>query len=133
MPSTSWQWDPETKTATCCYCGFTTAYAEEFSGHIEHDCAPALHPAIVSYQGPQIGRSPRPDAISRVPLNQLLACIHRGPEIRQEPCATCTTGTRIKILGCRVHGQCQLGGSIAAVRNCRDCSDRTAPRRIDPR
>jgi len=96
--STSWQSFPETKTAVCCYCGFSTTYADKFPGDIEHDCDPTLHPPIVTRQSLHIGRSPRPEMLSHIPLDQLLACIHRSPELGQEPCPICIVGTRIKDL-----------------------------------
>jgi hypothetical protein len=124
--STSWQWFPDTKTAICCYCGFTTAYADEFPGYIDHDCDPALHEPAGTPQGLLVGRSPRPETLSRVPLDQLLACIHRGPERRQEPCPACSAGTRIKIFACDVHGECQLEDKIAGVKSCGDCTELAA-------
>jgi hypothetical protein len=124
MPSTSWQWDPETKQAICCYCGFTTGFVGDAPGRIAHDCDQAKHPVRTSRQGLSIGRSPRPEVVSRVPLDQVLACIHRGPEIRQDPCKTCGNGVRIKVFACQLHNDCQLDGKIAGIRNCAICSDR---------
>ena len=72
--STSWQWFPETKTAICCYCSFSTTYTGEFPGDIKHDCDPALHPPIETNQGLKVGRSPRSESLSRASLEQLLAC-----------------------------------------------------------
>jgi hypothetical protein len=123
--STSWQWFPETKTAVCCYCGFSAVYAGEFPGDLKHDCNPDLHPPIVTRQGLQVGRSPPPEALSRISLEQLLACVHRGAELRQEPCETCGAGTRIKIFDCEIHGECQLDDKIPGVKFCGDCADRT--------
>lgn len=122
--STSWQWFPETKTAICCYCGFSTTYAEDFRGSIEHDCDPGLHPSITTRQGLHIARSPRPEALSRSAPNHLLPCIHRGIELRQEPCETCG-GIRIKVFGCDVHRECQLDDRLAGVQSCGDCAERT--------
>jgi hypothetical protein len=124
--STSWQWFPENKTAVCCYCGFAATYAGEFPGHIEHDCASAHHPPIATPQGLHIGRSPRPESLSHIPLDQLLACIHRGLELRQEPCPTCPVGTRIKIFACAIHRECQLDELIKDVQRCGVCADRVA-------
>jgi hypothetical protein len=121
--STSWQWLPETKTAVCNYCGFATTYTGDFPGHIEHDCDPALHPPIITSQGLHLGRSPRPEALSRIPLDQLLACIHRGPEVRQERCPTCPYGTRIKIFACAIHGECQLDGKMESAKFCGQCAE----------
>jgi len=122
--STSWQWFPDTKTAVCCYCGFSTTYADEYVGDIEHDCNPDQHPPIVTRQGLQVGRSPRPEAISRISLDRLLGCVHRGAELRQEPCETCG-GTRIKIFACEIHSECQLDDKIAGVKFCGACAERT--------
>ncbi len=119
--STSWQWFPETKTAICCYCGFRTTYTGDFPGHIEHDCDPAKHRPLTARQG-VIGRSPRPETAARLPLDQLLACIHRGPEVRQERCESCG-GTRIKILACAVHRKCQIDDRISGVQSCRMCDE----------
>jgi|GEM_PF-3533384 len=127
MPSTSWQWDPDTKQATCCYCGFTTAFAGDAPGQIDHECDPAKHPAITAKQGLPIGRSPHPEAISRIPLDQPFACIYRGPEFRQAPCPTCPSGTRIKVFACAVNGECQLDSKITGVKECGDCRDRIVP------
>lgn len=125
--STSWQWFPATKEAICNYCGFSTTYADEFPGHLEHDCDPAKHSVITASQGLPIGRSPRPEAASRVPLDQLLACIHRGPELRQELCPTCPNGVRIKIFACAIHRECQLDDKIPGVRSCGACADFADP------
>ncbi len=125
--STSWQWFPETKTAICCYCGFSTTYAGEFPGDFDHDCDPARPAPITTPQGLHIGRSPCPEALSRIPLDQLLACIHRGPELRQEPCDTCGGGTRIKIFACAIHGECQLDDKIKGVKFCGACADLRQP------
>lgn len=125
--STSWQWFPETKEAICNYCGFRTTYTDEFPGHIEHDCSSELHPPIAAHQGLHIGRSPRLEIVSRVPLDQLLACIHRGAKLRQEPCETCGGGTRIKIFACAIHGDCQLDDKIAGVKFCGECAEFAAP------
>jgi len=122
--STSWQWFPETKEAICNYCGFRATYKDDVPGHLEHECDPAKHPALTARQGLPIGRSPRPNAASRVPRGQLLACIHRGPEDRQEPCETCGGGVRIKIFACAVHGECQLDDKIAGVKFCGGCHER---------
>jgi hypothetical protein len=126
--STSWQWFPETKEAICNYCGFTTTYADDFPGDIDHDCDPAKHPAITARQGLPIGRSPRPEVASRVPLDQLRACIHRGPELRQEQCPSCPAGTRIKIFACAIHGECQLNDKIEHATFCGACGDRKVER-----
>ena len=125
--STSWQWFPESKEAICNYCGFTTAYDDEFPGRVEHDCDPAKHPALTARQGLPIGRSPLPEVASRVPLDQLLACIHRGPELRQEPCPTCPAGTRVKVFACAIHAECQLDEKLAGVKFCGVCAERTPP------
>jgi hypothetical protein len=122
--STSWQWFPDTKEAICNYCGFRATYSDVFPGHVEHDCDPAKHPALTARQGLPIGRSPRPTAAPRIPLDQLLACIQRGPEVRQELRPTCPAGTRIKIFACAVHGECQLDDKIAGVKFCGECRDR---------
>ena len=122
--STSWQWFPETKKAVCCYCGFASTYAGDFPGHLEHDCDPTRHPAITARQGLPIGRSPRPEATS---LDQLLACIHRGPELRQEPCKTCGGGIRIKVFGCTIHRGCQMDDRLADMKSCSTCSERIPP------
>jgi hypothetical protein len=119
--STSWQWFPETKTAVCCYCGFSTVYADEFPGGIEHQCDPALYAPTATPQGLHVGRSPRPEVASRVPLDQILACIHRGPERRQELCPTCVGNTRIRVFDCAVHGECQLTDTIQGVKSCTEC------------
>jgi hypothetical protein len=123
--STSWQWFPDTKTAICCYCGFSATYASDFPGHIDHDCDPARHPPIATPQGLPVGRSPRPENLSHTPLDRLLACIHRGPELRQEPCITCPSGTRIKIFACAIHGDCQLDDKIPGLKSCCVCAERT--------
>jgi hypothetical protein len=91
------------------------------------DCGRAKHPAITARQGLPIGRSPRPEAASRLPPDQLLACIHRGPERRQEPLPTCSAGTRIKIFGCAIHGECQRHEKIAGMKACGDCHERAVP------
>ncbi len=124
--STSWQWFPDTKEAICNYCGFRDTYSGEFPGDLDHDCDPAKHSALTSRQGLPIGRSPRPDAAS-LPLEQLLACIHRGPELRQEPCESCGGGTRIKIFACAIHGECQLDDKIPGIAFCGGCVERTPP------
>ncbi len=129
--STSWQWFPDTKEAICNYCGFHGTYVNDFPGDLEHDCDPVRHPAIAARQGLPIGRSPRPEAAARLPLDQLLACIHRGPELRQEPCETCG-GVRIKIFACAVHGECQLGDKIVGVKCCGACEDRRSPKPDGP-
>jgi hypothetical protein len=126
--STSWQWFPETKTAVCCYCGFSTTYGEEFPGDIDHECDPALHPPIATRQGLHVGRCLRPEVLSRIPLDQLLACIHRGPEVRQELCPTCSAGVRIKLFACEVHRECQLDDKIVGVKFCGECAERISPR-----
>jgi hypothetical protein len=122
--STSWQWFPETKTAICNCCGFSATYTDEFPGHLEHDCDPGLHPAIAARQGLPLGRSPRPEVVSRSPLDQFLACIHRGTELRQEACPICPAGTRIKIFACSIHGECQLDDKIAGLKFCGTCDER---------
>ena len=122
--STSWQWFPDTQEAICNYCGYRTSYADEFAGDIEHDCDPAEHPALAARQGFPIGRSPRPEAASRLPINQMLACVHRGPELRKEPCETCGGGVRIKVFACAIHGECQLDDKIAGVAQCAGCQER---------
>ena len=122
--STSWQWFPDTKTAVCCYCGFRTNYADGFPGHLEYDCDSAKHAALAARQGLPIGRSPRPETASRIPLDHLLACIHRGPELRQEPCPTCPAGTRIKIIACAIHRECQLDEKIESITYCGACPER---------
>lgn len=125
--STSWQWFPETQTAICCYCGFSTTYADEFPGDLEHECDPAFHLPIATRQGLHVGRCPRPEVLSNIPLDQLLACTHRGPELRQDPCPSCTAGrTRIKIFACSIYGECQLDEKVAGVRCCGSCDDRIA-------
>ena len=113
--STSWQWFPDTKTAVCCYCGFRTNYADGFPGHLEYDCDSAKHAALAARQGLPIGRSPRPETASRIPLDHLLACIHRGPEFRQEPCETCGGGIRINGIDLRKLRQTSLRSAIAIV------------------
>ncbi len=125
--STSWQWFPDTKAAICNYCGFSTTYADEFPGHLEHDCNPAIHPVIAVRQGLPIGRSPRPEDVSRISLDQLLACIHRGPELRQEPCETCGGGTRIKIFACAIHRECQLDDRVESIASCGTCAEFKPP------
>lgn len=133
--STSWQWFPETKTAVCCYCGYSTVFAGEFPGDFQHNCSPELHPPIVVRQGLHVGRSPRPGAISRLTLDQVFACVHRGAELRKEPCESCGAGTRIKIFACSIHGECQLDDKIAGVKSCEPCADFTAasaPRETSP-
>jgi hypothetical protein len=122
--STSWQWFPESKTAICCYCGFVTTYSGDSPGQIAHECDPALHSPIATPQGTHVGRSPRPETLSRIPLDQLLACIHRGPELRQEPCPTCGGGIRIKVFACAVHSECQLDDKIVGMKCCGACEDR---------
>ncbi len=129
--STSWQRFPETKEAICNYCGFRTTYAVDFPGHVEHECDPAKHPAITVRQGLQIGRSWRPEAATHLSLDQRLACIHRGSELRQEPCSTCRIATRVKIFACGIHRECQLDRKIEQVKSCRSC-DHISPRG-DPR
>jgi hypothetical protein len=84
-----------------------------------------LHPPIAARQGLHIGRSPRPDALSRIPLDQLLACTHRRTELRQESCPTCSAGTRIMIFACDIHRKCQLDDKIQGVEFCGTCADRT--------
>lgn len=128
MPSTSWQWDPEAKAATCCYCGFTTVFTGDSPGQIGHNCDPTKHPALTARQGLPIGRSPRPEAASRIPLDQLLTCIHRGPELWQAPCDTCGGGVRIKVFACAIHGECQFEDKIVEIKCCGDCVDREEPR-----
>lgn len=123
MP-TSWQWFPETKEAICNCCGFRTTCLDEFPGHLEHECDPTKHPALTDRQGLPIGRSSRPEAASRLPLDQLLACIHRGPELRQEPCETCGGGVRIKVFACAIHGECQVDDRIRDLKSCSFCDDR---------
>jgi hypothetical protein len=125
--STSWQWFLETQEAICNYCGFASTYAGDFPGHVEHDCDPAKHPALTARQGLPIGRSPRPEAASYPPLDQLLACIHRGPELRQEPCESCGAGVRIKVFACAIHGECQLDDKIAGLKACGGCHERAVP------
>jgi hypothetical protein len=116
--STSWQWFPDTKEAICNYCGFRATYKDDF---------PAKHPSLTARQGLPIGRSPRPEAASRLPIDQLLACIHRGPELRREPCETCGGGTRIKIFVCAVHRECQLDDKITNTACCQRCQEFSSP------
>lgn len=122
--STSWQWFPETKTAICCYCGFTTRFVGDDPGDTKHDCDPAKHEPIATRQGPLIGRCAKPEALSRPSLDQLLPCIHRGPALRQEQCATCEGNVGIKIFACAIHGECQFEEKIAGVKSCGQCSER---------
>lgn len=77
-------------------------------GHFERDCPPRSPPA-----------KPSPSAAAHVPKppltfcsNQLFACIHRGPEIRQEPCETRGGDVRIKIFACAIYGECQVGDTV---------------------
>lgn len=123
--STSWQWFPDTKEAICNYCGYGATYIDVFPGHLEHDCDPVKHPALTARQGLPIGRSPRPEAPSRIPLDQLLACIHRGTELRQETCETCGGRTRIKLFACEIHSECQLDDKIRDVKFCGACAEFT--------
>lgn len=123
--STSWQWFPETKEAICNYCGFRSTYMEVFPGHLEHDCDPVKHPALIARQGLPIGRSPRPETASRIPHDQLLACIHRGPELRQDPCESCGGGIRIKVFTCALHAECQLVDTLLGLKSCSFCESRT--------
>jgi hypothetical protein len=125
--STSWQWFPETKTAICCYCGFSTVYADEFRGNIEHACDPTQHSPVPTAQGTHVGHSPRPESLSRVPLELFLACVHRGPELRQEPCEACGGGTRVKVFACEVHGECQLDDKVPRVKFCGNCTEFASP------
>jgi hypothetical protein len=105
-------------------CGFSTTFAGDFAGHVEHDCDPTRHAPVPTAQGTHVGRSPRPETLSRVRLDQLLACVHRGPELRQEPYPTCPAGTRIKIFACAIHGECQLDDRIVGVNFCEECDER---------
>jgi hypothetical protein len=123
--STSWQWFPDTKEAICNYCGFSATYKDDFPGHLEHDCDPAKHPALTARQGLPIGRSPRPEAATRRPRDQPLACIQRGPELRQAPCESCGSDVRIKIFACAIHGECQLDDKRPGIPSCGVCVDRT--------
>jgi hypothetical protein len=86
----------------------------------------AVAKSAATRQGLLIGRSPRPETLSRVPLDQLLACIHRGPELRQEVCPSCGAGTRIKVFACGIHGECQLDDKIAGLKFCGNCDERSA-------
>ncbi len=122
--STSWQWFPETKAAICCYCGFRATYVDEFAGHLEHECNPDRYATIATTQGLHIGRSRGPKH-SHIGLDQLVACIHRGPELRQEPCSSCRAGTRIKVFGCAIHRECQLDDRISGVTFCGLCDQRS--------
>lgn len=92
----------------------------------------AMRPPIATPQGLPVGRSPRPETASRIPLDQLLACIHRGPELRQEPCETCGGGIRIKVFACAVHTECQLDDKIVGLKYCGVCEDRRSPERGGP-
>ena len=121
--STSWQWFPETKEAICNYCGFRAIYGDDFPGHVEHDCDPAKHPALTARQRLPIGRSPRPEVISRASLDQFVACSHRGSEIRQERCQACPGQTWIKVHACQVHGECTLSARVQGVKFCGGCGD----------
>jgi hypothetical protein len=124
MPSTSWQWDPDTKQATCCYCGFTTAFAGDSPGQIDHECDSAKHPAHTARQGLPIGRSPKPGLHSRH-LSNAFSCLHRGSELRQQRCETCGSNVRIKVFACAIHIECQLDERIAGVKYCGRCDDRS--------
>jgi hypothetical protein len=126
MPSTSWQWDPETKQATCCYCGFTTEFAGESPGQIDHGCDPAKHPPITARQGLPIGRSPRPEVPPPLPVDHL-GCIYRGRDLRQERCETCGGSVRIKVFGCTIHRECQMDEKIPRVKPCNSCRERIPP------
>ncbi len=122
--STSWQWFPDTKEAICNYCGFRASYTDDFPGNLEHECDPGKHPALTARQGLTIGRSPRPEVASRIPLDQLLACIHRGPELRQEPCESCGGGIRIKVFTCAIHAECQVDDRLVGLKSCSVCESR---------
>ena len=50
-------------------------------------------------------------------------CIHRGDHVRNEVCASCRSGVRIKVFHCPLHGECSLTRHLPGISVCGSCSD----------
>lgn len=90
--------------------------------------------------------SPSPPAKTRAACRSILRsppprpadapCIHRGLQLRTEPCQVgCGEGVRIKVFGCALHGECSLAGISAdqegrGVKLCAACPDHAWPAKL---
>lgn len=53
-------------------------------------------------------------------------CSHRGAEIRQQECETCSGHQRIKVFACPLRGECTIGKKLPVIVCCAviaDCGD----------
>lgn len=52
-------------------------------------------------------------------------CVHLGKptgEVRE--CAACGGNVRLKVMGCKIHGQCTVGRPVSGLAYCGACPDR---------
>lgn len=100
---------------------------------------------IVQYCGPADARgwrrvrckrcntlyAPTPDPPERFHAQcsaAVLPCAHKGPEIRQQVCPTCTGSVRLKVFACAEHGECTAIKALEDVQGCAMCGDYQATR-----
>ena len=60
-------------------------------------------------------------------VQTLLKCVNMLAVVRTEKCRTCEGNVKLKVFGCREHGECTTTTKLPGVSTCISCSDfRTA-------
>ncbi len=54
-------------------------------------------------------------------------CLHRGPELRREPCSTCKGTVQVKVFACAVLGECTLAKPLSGIATCETCEHYQRP------
>lgn len=80
-----------------------------------------LHSAIVCTCGHRV------DGEACPPLT-VVACSHRGDEVRRVGCSSCGGHVQIKVLSCEIHGECTIAKRLAGVACCQGCGQRAEGR-----
>lgn len=98
----------------------------EFHGEFKEGCGVCLRwrddprYAVLRGESTPVPSKPLP---GRVPL----PCIHRGEQVGETRCPTCSGNVQIKTYACAVHGTCAFD-KRAKVKTCdANCVERVAP------
>lgn len=65
-----------------------------------------------------------PSEITRActgPDRNTIPCIHKGPELRQQKCSTCSGNVRLKVFACALLKECTVEHLLPGIQGCLKC------------
>ena len=105
-------------------CLFTTTDSTIRDGKQEYKCVRCSQKTVWSKYPPNL--------IHRacgVEIDKTYPCVHRGDELRREPCPSCNGTVQVKVFNCAIEiiGECQIHPYLPNVIACSICNERLPP------